>query len=241
VTAIDRALGIATLVMVAVAFNASVDFVRLLRLAPRSLSQVMMVFTVAVLVVPQGLKQARAVTEARRLRGRGMRGFRAVPSLMLPVLRGALERSVQRAESLDARGFGAGASGGGWPASLGGAVGLGLCCWGAFAHFYYGVSTVSSVTIAAGAGMVALALLRNGGDAQRRLVRDRWQARDWLVLASALAGVLCLLALRIAGAGDANYLAYPRVAAPSFHPGGVAAFLVLLAPAVVGTPQEETA
>jgi energy-coupling factor transport system permease protein len=239
VTAIDRALGIATLVMVAAAFNAAVDHLRLLRLSPRSLSQVMMVFTVAVLAVPQGLKQARAVTEARRLRGRGMRGFRAVPSLMLPVLQGALERSVQRAESLDARGFGAGASRGGWPASLGGAAGLGLCCWGAFAHFYYGANIVSSVAIAAGAAVVALALLRSGGTKQRRLVRDRWHARDWLVLASALAGVLCLLALRISGAGDANYLAYPRVASPGFHPVGVVAFLLLLAPVVVGTAQEE--
>ncbi len=241
VTASERALGIATLVMVAAVFNAAVDHMRLLRLAPRSLSHLMMVFTIALLSVPEGLKQARALSDARRLRGRSMQGFRAVPSLILPVLQGTLERSVQRAESLDARGFGGGAPPGGRLATLGGAAGLGLCCWGAFAHFYYGANIESSVAMAAGAGMVALAVIRSGGTKQRRLVRDRWHANDWLVLASAVAAVLSLLALRVAGAGGADYLAYPRVAAPAFHPAGVAAFLLLLAPAAVGSPQEETA
>jgi len=236
VTAGERALGIATLVTAAAAFNAAVDHARLLRLAPRSLSHVMMVFTVAVLAVPQGMTQARAVREARRLRGHGQRGLRAAPSLVLPVLQGALERSVQRAESLDARGFGAGASRGGTLASLGGVAGLGLCCWGAFAHFYYGAGVAPSIAVVAGAGVVALALVRGGGAKRQSALggRDPWRARDWVVIASAVTGVLLLLALRVTGAGDADYLAYPEVAAPAFHPIGAAAFVLLLAPAIAG-------
>jgi energy-coupling factor transport system permease protein len=241
VTAGERALGIATLVMAAAAFNAAVDHARLLRLAPRSLSQVMMVFTVAVLAAPQGMAQARVVREARRLRGHGQRGLRNAPALVLPVLQGALERSMQRAESLDARGFGAGASRGGWPASLGGVAGLGLCCWGAFAHFYFGAGVAPSLAMAAGAGVVALALVRGGGAKRQRLVRDPWRARDWAVLASALAGALLLLGLRVTGAGDADYLAYPEVVAPAFHPLGAVAIVLLLAPALAGTARQEAA
>jgi energy-coupling factor transport system permease protein len=232
VTAIGRALGIATLVVLASAFNAAVDHGRLLRMAPRSLAQVMTMFTIAVLVVPQAAQQARAVGQARWLRGHSTRGA-AVIAVLLPVLQGALERSIQRAESLDARGFGGGTSRAGWRASLAGVVGLGLCCWGAFAHFYYGAHVLSSLAIAGGAGAVVLALVRGGGRRQR-LARDEWQAIDWSVAACALAGVALLLALRMSGSGDAAYLAYPSVAAPAFHPVGAAAFALLLAPALAG-------
>jgi len=239
VTAGERALGIATLVLAAAAFNAAVDHARLLRLAPRSLSQVMTVFIVAVLAVPQGARHARAVAEARRLRGRGTGGWRAAPALVLPVLQGALERSVQRAESLDARGFGAGTASGGTIAVLGGVVGLGLCCWGAFAHFYYGSGVAPSVAIVAGVVVVVFALVRSGGAKRQRLVRDPWRARDWCVMASAVAGVLLLLGMRIAGAGDADYLAYPGVVAPAFHPLGAIALLLLLTPAFAGAVEDE--
>ncbi len=108
VTAAGRAISIATLVLAAAAFNAAIDHFRLLRLAPRALSQLMLSMTIAVLVIPESATQARRVAEARRLRGRSARGLAALPALLLPTLQGALERSIQRAESLDARGFGAG-------------------------------------------------------------------------------------------------------------------------------------
>ncbi len=239
VTATDRALSIAMLVIAAASFNAAIDHGRLLRLAPRSLAQVMTMFTIAVLVVPQAAKQAHAVAEARRLRGRTTRGVAAL-AVLLPVLQGALERSVQRAESLDARGFGGGTSRASWPASIGGVAGLGLCCWGAFAHFYYGGSIVSSLAIASGAGMVVLALLRGGGVREQHLKRDGWHVVDWFVGGSALMSVALLLGLRIASVGEAAYLAYPSVAAPAFHPLGAAAFVLLLAPAVFGATAERT-
>jgi len=95
VSATSRALTIATLVMLAAAFNASIDHFRLLRLAPRAFAPLMLTLTIAALVVPQSIAHGRSVAEARRLRGRRARGLRAVPSLLLPTLQGALERSVQ--------------------------------------------------------------------------------------------------------------------------------------------------
>jgi energy-coupling factor transport system permease protein len=239
VTATNRALSVALLVIAAVAFNSAVDHGRLLRLAPRSLAQVTTMFTIALLVVPQAAKQARAVAEARRLRGRSTRGVAAL-AVLLPVLQGALERAVQRAESLDARGFGGGTQRASWRASLGGVAGLGLCCWGAFAHFYYGGDLLSSLAIVAGAAIVVFALLRGGEMERRRATRDDWHGIDWVVTLCALGSVAMLLALRIAGAGEVTYLAYPRVVAPAFHPLGAAAFVLLLAPAVAGTAEERT-
>lgn len=242
VTATGRALGIATLVVLAAAFNAAVDHFRLVRLAPRALSQLMLTLTIALLVVPQAMAQARAVVEARRLRGRSARGLWALPGLLLPVLRGALERSVQRAESLDARGFGAGVRTGGWPASAVGVGGLGLCAWGAFAHFYYGPGLLPAAAIAAGLAFVVVALVRVGGLKRHRLRADPWTYPDALVLGTAALSLALVFALRISGTGDADYLAYPELTGPAFHPAGALAFVLLLAPALFsGAPSEATA
>ncbi len=235
VSGTSRALGIATLVVLAAAFNSAVDHFRLVRLAPRGLSPVANTLTIALLVVPQALEQSRAVAEAQRLRGRRARGLRALPGLLLPTLRGALERSVQRAESLDARGFGAGGRAHGWLAAVAGVAGLGISAWGAFAHYYYGASPSTAGTMAAGVGLVAFVLLAGGGAARQRLRADRWAWRDGTVVVAVLLAVVLVLALRAAGAGDAGYLPYPALAAPAFHPAGAAAFLLLLAPALAAS------
>ncbi|MDP3766420.1 MAG: hypothetical protein Q8S13_00250, partial [Dehalococcoidia bacterium] len=60
VSATGRAIGIATLVLLAAGFNAAIDHFRLLRMAPRSLSQLALTMTIAAMVVPQALAHARA-------------------------------------------------------------------------------------------------------------------------------------------------------------------------------------
>jgi energy-coupling factor transport system permease protein len=106
VYAVSRALRLVALLLFATAFNVGVDHYRLLRLVPRALRQLGVVVTVSVLLLPQAFAQGRAVADAQRLRGRRMRGIRDAGAFVVPVLAGALERSIQRAESLDARGFG---------------------------------------------------------------------------------------------------------------------------------------
>lgn len=233
VAAGTRALSIATLVLAAAAFNGGVDHFRLLRLAPPGLSHVMLVFTIAALVVPQGFAQAKAVAEGRRLRGRPGRGLRAVPALVLPVLQGALERSLQRAESLDARGFGGGRGAPSQWTALAGVAGLGLAAWGAFSHFYAGSGILSSVAMAVGAALVA-ATLYSGGARRRSFLRvDRLTDRDRLLLACAALSLALVLALRLADAGDVTYLPYADLALPDFHPAGAVAAALLLAPALL--------
>ena len=232
-TATNRALGIATLVVFAGAFNASIDHFRLMRLAPRALSQLMLTLTVAIVVLPQAVAHARSVAEAQRLRGKPARGLRALPGLLLPTLHGALERSVQRAESMDARGFGGGdGAGGGAFAGVVGVLGLGVATWGAFAHYWYGAGLLPTLAIAGGVVLVGIALLRGAGVETTRLRADRWAPLDAFIAIAAVLAVVLMLALRASGAGDAGYLAYPEVVAPAFHPVGAIAMLLLLVPAL---------
>jgi energy-coupling factor transport system permease protein len=231
VMATGRALTISTLVVAAAGFNASVDHFRLVRLAPRSLANVMLVLTVAVLVVPQAVEQGQRVIEVRRLRGRGGLGVRALPAILLPVLAGALERSVQRAESLEARGFGAGFSEGDWRLLLVGIAGVGVAAWGAFALFYYGGYWPIAL-IVAGVVLVITSTLRVGGESTERLRSDTWSVRDALVAFTAGLSLVLVLMMRGFGAGDLTYVAYPDLTAPGFHVAVALAFALFLIPAM---------
>lgn len=59
-------------------------------------------------LVPATAASVIAVRDAQRLRGWRPRGVRAMADLAVPVLLGAIDRSVQLAESMEARAFGAG-------------------------------------------------------------------------------------------------------------------------------------
>ncbi len=76
-----------------------------LELLPRPLYRTGTVVSLALAFVPQAMDSVRVIAEARRLRGKAA-GWRAAPALLLPLLLTTLERALQYAESLDARGFG---------------------------------------------------------------------------------------------------------------------------------------
>ena len=67
---------------------------RLLRALPAALYEAGMAVSVALSFAPQAVVSARQVREARRLRGRADSGVRAWVGAAMPVLEGALERSV---------------------------------------------------------------------------------------------------------------------------------------------------
>lgn len=99
--------GVALLLVVAVfgVLQATVRSADLVSLLPPPLYRVGTVFALAVAFVPQTAASFRAIGEARRVRGQRS-GWRAAPGLLVPLLLTTLERALQYAESLDARGYG---------------------------------------------------------------------------------------------------------------------------------------
>ena len=79
---------------------------RMLRALPSALYEAGVAITVALTFAPQAIIASRQVRDARRLRGRADRGVRAWAGSAMPVLEGALDRSVALAASMDARGYG---------------------------------------------------------------------------------------------------------------------------------------
>ncbi|WUN81654.1 energy-coupling factor transporter transmembrane protein EcfT [Streptomyces erythrochromogenes] len=234
---------LAALLVCVGAANALANPARLLKSLPAALYEAGVAVVVAMTFAPNMVADVVRLRTARRLRGRPTGGIKAVLQIGLPVLEGALERSVAVAASMDARGYGRTAQVP--PAvrhtttvlTLGGLLGM---CAGTYGLLAAQGAAYGLPVLGIGAAL-ALAGLRLGG---RRSVRtryrpDRWGVRAWLVAGSgaAVAGLLIY-----AGGVDPAGL-HPGVVplvAPSLPLWPAAAVLIGLLPAFVApVPPEE--
>jgi energy-coupling factor transport system permease protein len=235
VYAADEALALAAILSIVCAFNAGVDHGQLLRLTPPGLAQLGLVVAVGLLLVPEALARAASLREARMTRGLAS-GWTASHTMLLPLLSDALERAVQRAESLDARGFGALAS----PVRTGetavSILGLVLATIGAFAWYYApderGVA--GSMFLAGAALVLTMAWQQASRGTARRLFVPKLRRNDVLTAAASACSAATFLAMRLAGAGDVTYLPFPVLHAASYSIALGCASLLLLAPLVAG-------
>ncbi|MDX2727854.1 MULTISPECIES: energy-coupling factor transporter transmembrane component T [unclassified Streptomyces] len=227
---------LATLLICIGAANSLANPARLLKSLPGALYEAGIAVVVAMTFAPNMVADVVRLRTARRLRGRPAGGIKAVLQIGLPVLEGALERSVAVAASMDARGYGRTAQ---VPRAvrhttnvltLGGLLGV---CAGTYALLasqgaVYGLPLLFAGLVAAMTG------LRLGGarSVRTRYRPDRWGARAWLVAGS---GAVVAAAMIWAGSADTEAL-HPGVvplAAPVFPLWPAAAVLIGLLPAVV--------
>ncbi|MBK9710374.1 MAG: energy-coupling factor transporter transmembrane protein EcfT [Kouleothrix sp.] len=241
-----RGLRLWTLMATFGAFNALVSHYRLLRLAPRSFFHAGLAVTIAVSFVPQTVRAIGEIAESQRLRGHRFRGPRSYLPLVAPLLASSLEKSIQLAEALDARGYGRTRDldvrlGRRQAAMIAGLLLLG---GGLFGWLYYGPRAAAPALGLLGAGVAVLGLaLRSLGRLVARTTyrRERWRRRDSAVLAAAIVCAAGWVALWLAG-GPLIYNPYPVVALPPFDPLAGALAALLATPALFGpAPNEERA
>lgn len=227
---------LATLLICIGAANSLANPARLLKSLPGALYEVGVAVVVAMTFAPNMVADVARLRTARRLRGRPTGGVGAVLQIGLPVLEGALERSVAVAASMDARGYGRTAQVP--PAvrrtthvlTLGGLLGVCAGTYGLLAA----QGAVHGLPLLLAGLLAALAGLRLGG---RRSVRtryrpDRWGARAWLVAASG-AAVAAAMVWAGAAAPDALRPGVVPLTAPVLPLWPAAAVLIGLLPAVV--------
>ncbi|MCB5907099.1 CbiQ family ECF transporter T component [Streptomyces pinistramenti] len=191
VFALYDGLKLATLLICVGAANALANPARLLKSLPGALYEAGVAVVVAMTFAPNLVADVQRLRAARRLRGRPDRGVAALLQVGLPVLEGALERSVALAAAMDARGYGRSAF---VPRAvrhtttvltLGGLLGVCAGTYGLLADAGAGLGLPLLL-----AGLTAaLAGLWLGG---RRSVRtryrpERWGVRAWLVSGSGVA------------------------------------------------------
>jgi energy-coupling factor transport system permease protein len=168
------------------ATNALASPRRLLRYVPATLYEVGTSVVVALTFAPQLVDDARRVRTARRLRGHSGRGIRELGRLLIPVLVGALDRSLTLAASMESRGYGRAVrrtAGGTLLASLLTLVGL----LGVVVGLYGMLDATSPAalgipTLIGGLACAAGALVVGARrDPRSRYRRDPWGVPEWLV------------------------------------------------------------
>ncbi|MFE9553248.1 energy-coupling factor transporter transmembrane protein EcfT [Streptomyces sp. NPDC006703] len=236
---------LATLLICVGAANALANPARLLKSLPGALYEAGVAVVVAMTFAPNMVADVVRLRTARRLRGRPTGGIKAIAQIGLPVLEGALERSVAVAASMDARGYGRTAQVP--PAirhtttvlTLGGLLGV---CAGTYGLLAAEGAGYGLPVLAAGL-LAALAGLRLGG---RRQIRtryrpDRWGGRSWLVAGSG-AAVAALTLWAGTYAPQALTLGVLPLTAPSLPLWPALSLLAGLLPAFVApVPPKESA
>ena len=232
-------LQLATILCCVGAANALGSARRLLRYVPGALYEIGVACVIALTFAPQLVTDAARVRAAHRLRGQTASGVRSLARLAMPVLEGALERSVDLAAAMDARGYGRTTDTDRVSRRVtgvlvfGGLLGVCVGVYGlldATASGWLGTPTLVVSLAAAGAG------LNVGG---RRTGRtkyrpDPWALPEWLVSGS---GVVAALAVFVdVHLHPADFFLASVTDVPPVPLLACAGILVALLPAFVAPP-----
>lgn len=191
VFALNNGLQLAALLSCVGAANALANPKRLLRSLPAALYEVSVAVVVAMTVAPQLASSARSIRRARALRGDVPRGWRAIRTLLVPVLEDALARSLALAAAMDSRGYGRntglsrGARGLTGVLVLAGLLGL---CVGAYGLLDGSAPAVIGLPmLLLGGGLAVAGLVVGSRRVRRSRYRpDRWRSAEVLVGGSGL-------------------------------------------------------
>jgi energy-coupling factor transport system permease protein len=245
-TAFVQGLQIAVVVVCFGAANSLASPYRLLRCLPAALYEAGVAVTVALSFTPELMESIAAIRQARRLRGIPTKGLRGLRGVAVPVLEGALDRSLQLATSMDARGYGRRETTRSIVrrvATTVTVIGLLLAAIGV-----YGVIDSSSLfglglpIITLAFAFCAVGMAVSGRRSTRTRYRpDPWGLPEWCVTAS---GLIALTAMLVAHALnlDGIVVSFYPLAVPALPLLPVAGILVASTPAfVVPAPRPSSA
>ncbi len=210
---------------------------RLLRCLPAILYEAGVAVTVALSFVPEVVLSLTSIREARRLRGRPTRGVAGIRGLAVPVLEGALDRSLQLAASMDARGYGRRSPLARRARRLATATtagGLLLALAGVYGVLDAGAGAGLGVpALAVGMALLATGMAVNG----RRTIRTRyrpdvWRGREWEVTLCGLVAPATFVAAGVLGLAGLQLNFFP-LEAPTLPALPCLGVFVGLLPAVI--------
>ena len=190
-----------SLILIFSIYNSVLGPQTILRLIPGFAYQTGVAVSIAISFIPQTVIAWGEIREAQRLRGHKVKGLRDALPLFVSLLGYGLDRAIQLAESMDARGFG------GrllpvdrretWITRASAVVGLALLLAGLIARSYYPAASWAGLgLLAAGLLLMAFSLWRGGRRVKRsRYRRWLWRPRDTILVVGSsllLAGALLL-------------------------------------------------
>lgn len=190
-------LQLATILCCVGAANSLGSARRLLRHVPGALYEVGVACVIALTFAPQLVTDAARVRSAHRLRGQTSRGLGSLRRLAMPVLEGALERSVELAAAMDSRGYGRTTDESRVSRRLtgtlvfGGLLGVCIGVYGLLSGT--SVSWVGLPMLLVGVGLGSAGLYFGGRRTSRTKYRpDPWAVPEWLVAGSGLTAAVAM-------------------------------------------------
>lgn len=223
-------LQVVTLLLVMGVFSRAVTAADLLRRTPRSLYPIGVAATIGLSFAPHARQAFLDLREARRLRGALRGSWREAPRLLTPMVFEALERAMDQAESLAARGWASTLPAGNhrWQAALAYAA--------IAASILLCAAQPDRTALAAGLLIVALVIrwmaLRQDSSPVRHQL-EAWRRVDTLVAGFAGVTAVGLLLLSTRAPGSLGYYPYPTAYVPPVAWQPLAAILGLAVPAGV--------
>ena len=238
-TALYDGMRLAAIIICLGAANALASPSRLLKSVPAARYELGISIVVALTFVPQLAADVQRVQAARRLRGRPATGLRALAGSAMPVLEGALERSVALAAAMDSRGYGRSRH---VPLAQRRAIsaallcGLVAVCIGTFGLLSAGTAPWLSLTMVV---VGCVACLGAAWVAGRRRIRstyrpDPWRPAEWCVLGSGVIVAGVFVSCSMAGV-DLATATYPPVW-PALPLAPLAAIAIAATPAWTAPP-----
>jgi len=216
--------------------NLALPMRALVHLIPRAFYPIAIITSIAITFAPETRRQLNQVREAQAVRGFRARSVKDWMPLAMPLLIGGLERSIQVAETMTARGF-ASANDvhipniyrlsilGGLLMLIGGWI---VSVTSSFQYLTFGLLTLGSVG-------VMIAFWRIGKQTPRSSYKkERWHISDFFIILFSLLALLPFV-WDIPGISRETlyYVPYPRLSVPPFEPITGTLTLGLLAPAII--------
>ena len=218
------------------ALNQALPTRQLIRLIPRAFYPLAVVTSIAITFIPTTIRQHRQIREAQAVRGNRMRGLGDWIPLIIPLLVGGLERAMQLAEAMTARGFASTSSQvNDTRQRVIMAAGLVILLVGWLVRLNPNRVILGTIMLLTGILMIVMMLYLIGRQAPRTTyARQAWTIWDTLVVMGALIELgTFLLPLPWIDKTTLAYPVYPSLSRPTFDPLICLAILGLLIPAVV--------
>lgn len=172
-------LRLATILVVVGAASSLASPARLLKSVPAAIYEIGVSVVVAATFLPQLVNDVARVRANRRLRGRSDTGLRGYAAAAMPVLHGAMDRSITLAAAMDSRGYGRAGHRSVAERNTSAAIllaGLLFATIGAYGLLGTGAATWwGPAFIAVGIGSIVLSMILAG----RRSTRTRYRPNVW--------------------------------------------------------------
>jgi energy-coupling factor transport system permease protein len=244
IAALYDGMRLATILICIGAANSLASPARLLKAVPAALYEFGLSIVIAVTFAPQLVADLQRIRTSRRLRGRTVGGIRGTAGAALPVLEGALERSITLAAAMDSRGYGRQATRSASVRRVTAGALLGALVMVVIGA--YGLLDASAPTalglplLVAGFGLGIAGFVLAGRRSSRTRYRpDPWSWPEWGVTACAVATGGIVLAASLAHV-PGLIAAVDPLAWPAVPIVAVVAILISALPAVIAPPVPST-